>query len=365
MQFGSATHEKGCRKRSARLRRWWASGLLPAVLLFSAGCGTGSGPATDAGTTGSDDAANAAGPTVAAGSGGLPHAARVTEPPQAEWPGPRTRQELIESSGAEPFERFLAGPWYRHAADDRDAPDGQQVDIIHFEPEQRRITYFDGEVQEIYSWDRSDPRTASRIAIRMHNALVPSVEKTIVAEVAEGEALQLHVRSSDDDDESDRNGTYRRLGAAARRELIRTTVAQPGMAQLELNGLYHGRDGEAILFDAPRFTWRQDGRSLTGGFAVYSAGITVIVFKVVSRAGRTSDIRAYTLELREHRGAERVRRSLILHPATLEITGLAAVGATALHFEQVELSDASDSADVPDAAETEGGGEGQPAPGGG
>ena len=364
MRCRSATHENGCRKRAGRRRRWCATpGLLPAVLLLAAGCGPGSGAAADAGTTASDASANAAPPTVADGSGVRLHADGATVPPPAERPGPRTRQELIESSGAEPFERYLAGPWYRDAGDDGDAADGQRVDIIHFEPEQRRITFFDGEVQEIYSWDRSDPRTASRIAILMHNALVTSVEKTIMAEVAESDELQLQVWSSDSDDESDRNGTYRRLGARARQELVRTTVAQPGMAQLELNGLYHGSDGHTILFDAPRFTWQQDGRRLTGGFAVYSAGTPVIVFKFVSRAGNTSDVRAYALEFREHRGAERVRRSLILHPATLEITGLAAVGATALHFEQVELSEVTGTAEVPDAAETDGEGQSAPAAG--
>ena len=336
VQFRSATNENGCRQRAGRWRA--AAGVLPALLLFAAGCGPGSGTATDAGVTAPDAAADASGPPVAAG-GECPHPARAAEPPPAERPGPRTRRELIEHSGAEPFERYLAGPWYRQAGDDGDAADGQRVNIIHFEPEQRRITFFDGEVQEIYSWDRSDPRTASRIAILMHNALVTSVEKTMVAEVAENEDLHLQVRSSDSDDDSDRNGTYRRLGDAARRELVRTAAPQPGLVQLELHGLYHGSDGQTILFDAPRFTWQRDGRRLTGGFAVYSAGTPVIVFKVVSRAGSTSDIRAYALEFREHRGPERVRRSLILHPATLEITGLAAVGATALHFEQVELSD--------------------------
>ena len=362
MRFTPASHENGCRQRAGRLLRWCATpGLLPAVLLLAAGCGPGSGAASDAGTTAADDAANAAAPTVAAGTGGRAHAPRAAEPPPAERPGPRTRQVLIESSGAaEPFERYLAGPWYRHGGDDSDVADGQPVEIIHFEPEQRRITFFDGEVQEIYSWDRSDPRTATRIAILMHNALVTSVEKTIVAEVAESEELQLQVWSSDADDESDRNGTYRRLGRAARQELVRATVPQPAIAQLELTGLYHGSDGQAILFDAPRFTWQQDGRRLTGGFAVYSAGVTVIVFKVVSRAGNTSDIRTYAVEFREHRGAERVRRSLILHPATLEITGLAAVGATALHFEQVELSDASNTTDAADP-----GGADQSAPVGG
>ena len=359
MQLGPATSGNGCRKRTGRLRGWWATpGLLPAVLLFAGGCGAGGGPASDSGPTASDLSADAAPPTVAGGSGEHRHAAGATEPPPAQRPGPRTRQQLIESSGAEPFERYLAGPWYRHAEGGGDAADGQRVEIVHFEPEQRRITFFDGEVQEIYSWNRSDPRTASRIAILMRNALVTSVEKTIVAEVGESEELRLQVWSSDTDDESDRNGTYRRLAGAARHELVRATAPQPGMVRLELNGLYHGSDGETLVFDAPRFTWQQDGRRLTGGFAVYSAGTPVIVFKVVSRAGNTSDIRTYALDFREHRGAERVRRSLILHPATLEITGLAAVGAAALHFEQVELADA------PDAAEPEGGGQSAPAAGG-
>ena len=280
-------------------------------------------------------------PATVAGGDRRPQAASAAGPTLPERPGPGTRQQLVASEGATPFERYLAGPWYRHVGHDGDGPDDEHVEIIHFEPEPRRITFFHGEVQEIYSWDTSERRTASRLDIRMHNAHVTSVEKTIAAEVAADDELDLAVRGSDPDDDSDQHGTYRRLGETARGELAGTTAAQPGMAQLTLSGLYRGSDGQSILFDAPRFTWQQHGRRLTGGFAVYSVGQLVIVFKIVSLAGTTSDIRTYALEFREHRGAERVRRSLILHPATLEITGLAAVGATALHFEQVELVDAA------------------------
>ena len=334
-----------CRASGRRRRPSAATaGPLLAILLLATGCGPGTPERQPAeGTLAPAGAAVASQPATAAGA---------ADPALPERPIPGTRQELIASEGATPFEQYLAGPWYRlagHADDepdddesDGDEPDGQHVEIIHFEPEPRRITFFDGEVQEIYAWDTSERRTASRLDIRMHNAHVTSVAKTIVAEVAADDELQLEVRGSDPDDDSDQHGAYRRLGETARGAAARAAVPQPGMAQLNLSGLYRGSDGQSILFDAPRFTWQQNGQRLTGGFAVYSVGQLVIVFKFVSLAGTTSDVRTYALEFREHRGGERVRRSLILHPATLEITGLAAVGATALHFEQVELADAAD-----------------------
>ena len=314
--------------------------MLPVVLLLAAGCGpdndTGAGVDTLA-PDGADAAGSLPAPPAAAVGDRSPAATAAAEPPPPEQPAPRTRQQLIESSGAEPFERYLTGPWYREPRD-HDTGADRQVEIIHFEPDRRHVTFFDGEVQEIYSWDGSERRTATRIAIRVHNAIVTSVTKTMVVEVEEAEVLQLQVWSSDSDDESDLNGSYRRLDQSARDDLVASAVPQPGLAELELSGLYQGSDGQTILFETPRFTWQQNGRSLTGGFAVYFMERMVIVFKFVSLAGTTSDTRAYALEFQEHRGSERVRRSLILHPATLEVTGLAAVSASALHFEQVELA---------------------------
>ena len=316
--------------------------LLPAFLVLAAGCGPGTQTGPESAAPVADGLAKAPPPAAPDGGERRAQAPGTTGPQPAAQPAPRTLQQLVEGNGAESFEQFLAGPWYRHTAQNDDGPEAPPVEIIHFEPDQRSITFFDGEVQEIYSWTGSDLRTASRIALQTHNTLVTSVEKTIIADVTADDELNLQVWSSDSDDESDQNGTYRRLDEAARGELVDAGAPQPGLAQLQLIGLYHGSDGQTILFDAPKFTWQQQERRLTGGFAVYSAGHPVIVFKVVSMAGTTSDVRTYALEFREYRGAERVRRSLVLHPATIEITGLTAVGSAALHFEQVELIDAAD-----------------------
>ena len=334
--MATTVSDRGARRGRRRPAPTTAGALL-AILLLAAGCGPDT-PERQS-VERAPAAAVASPQATVAGGERRPQASGAADPTLPERPAPATRQELVESEGAAPFERYLAGPWYRNAGHDGDRPDDERLEIIHFEPEPRRITFFDGEVQEIYSWDESERRTAARLDIRMHNAHVTSVEKTIIAELAADDELELEVRGSGPDDDSDQHGTYRRLGETARGELARTTATQPGMAKLTLSGLYRGSDGQSILFDAPRFTWQQHGRRLIGGFGVYSVGQLVIVFKIVSMAGTTSDIRAYALEFREQRGTERVRRSLILHPATLEITGIAAVGAAALHFEQVELLD--------------------------
>lgn len=339
VQFRSSATVNDHRTRGGGRRRRPAPAALLATLLLASGCG----PGTGAGAPGLDVRAISSAPAAAAADARRPNAGGGAAEPLPALPRPRTRGDPIASSGSAAFERYLAGPWYRQAAHDGERPHGEPVDIVHFEPDYRRITFFDGEVQEVYSWDASEPRTASRIAVRMHNALVTSVEKTIVAEAAADDEVQLQVWGSDSTDEGEQSGTYRRLGETARSELVRSAAPRPGMARLQLRGRYHGGNGETIVFDAPRFTWQQQGRRWTGGFAVYSVGQLVVVFKIVSMAGTTSEIRAYALEFREHRGSERVRRSLILHPATLEITGVAAGGGTALHFEQVELVDAAGS----------------------
>lgn len=339
-------HASGHRRQARGARRRLppaAAAAALAVLLVTA-CGADRPERQPGDRTAITDGATGAAPPGATADGDrLTDAAvaAVADPP-LEPPAPRTRRELVDSNDAAPFERFLAGPWYRRTEPDGDDPRHLPGEIIHFEPGQRHVTLFDGEVQEIYTWNASELWSPARLAIRMHNANVTSVEKTVVVEVIADDELDLTMRSGESDGESDHNGTYRRLGEAARRELVGAGAAQPGLAPLKLSGRYHGSDGQTIDFDAPGFTWQQHDRRLSGGFAVYSAGQPVVVFKVVSAAGATREVRTYAVEFREHRGDKRVRRSLILHPATLGITGLAAAGSNALHFEQVELADAAD-----------------------
>ena len=322
-----------------------AAGTASAVLLFAAGCGgpprDGATPAAVAPRTAPVAETEAQGASLDAG--GVP-GDRNADQTQARAPAPRpsrpTReglQQLDAGGGVDAFERFVAGPWYRLPEPEAGSPPGGPVQIIHFEPAARRVTLFDGEVQEVYDWDDSERLHSRQFDISMHNALVASIEKTMSVEALADDEARLAMQGSDADDDQD--GIYRRLGATARHDLVRSAAAQPGLARLDIAGIYRGSDDEWIRFDPPRFTWQQNGRLLSGGFAVYSVDQLVIVFKVLATGGTTRAVRAYTLDYREQRGDDRVLRSLVLRPARLEIGGVTSVGATALHFEQVALID--------------------------
>ena len=246
---------------------------------------------------------------------------------------------LFASSGTAQFERHLAGPWYRLVQPDPTESLMSRIEIILFEPEQRRITLFDGDVQEIYVWDISHRLLAPRLGIWAHNELVHSIARTINVEVLASDEIRVAMKGDDQDHYAD--GNYRRVDDQVRDTLARSGVIQPGLVELHLTGLYRDNSGQSINFEPPRFTWQAGEERLSGAYAVYSLGQLVIVFKVMSAAGVTREVRTYTADYGEQRRGERLLRSLVLRPATLTITGVTGIGATALHFEQVEILDAT------------------------
>lgn len=272
-------------------------------------------------------AALLAGCTAGGGNG-----AEATAEPAAAEPAPSAPESAApEELTAEPAgqgsagpERQLAGPWYRLNG---------RLELILFEPEQRRITLFDGDVQEIYLWDAARRLPGSRIEIQVRNELIHSLERTIAVELVSGAEIRVAMEGGD----HHFDGDYRKFDDHARDLLPVSSAARPGLVDLDLAGRYRDGAGQSIEFEPPRFTWRAGERQVSGAYVVYSVGQPVIVFKVTSDAGITRELRTYTVDYREQRRGERLVRSLVLHPARLEITGVTEVGAAALHFERLEL----------------------------
>ena len=263
---------------------------------------------------------------------------------------PATRdslRELLASDGTAEFESHLAGPWYRVVEPDPSDSLVSRMEIIHFEPEQGRITLFDGDVQEIYVWDVSHRLLAARLGIWVHNELVPSIERTINVEAVTGDEIRV-VMKGDDDHYFD--GNYRMLDDHARTRLADSGPVRPRLVELNLAGRYRDGTGQSIHFAPPHFTWQSANERVSGTYTAYSLGQPVIVFKVMSTAGVTRELRTYTVDYRERRRDEQLLRSLVLRPARLAITGVTGVGAAALHFEQLAALDAATAQDTSAAA---------------
>ena len=255
--------------------------------------------------------------------------------------------ELLASDGTAEFETHLAGPWYRLVQPDPSDSLLSRMEIIHFEPEQGRVTLFDGDVQEIYVWDVSHRLLAARLGVWVHNELVPSIERTINVEAITADEIQV-VMQGDDDHHFD--GNYRKLDDHARTRLADSGPVRPGLVDLDLAGRYHGSTGQSIDFEPPHFTWQTANERVSGTYTGYSLGQPVIVFKVMSPAGVTRELRTYTVDYRERRHGEQLLRSLVLRPARLAITGVTGVGAEALIFEQLETRDVATAQDTSAAA---------------
>lgn len=255
--------------------------------------------------------------------------------------------DLLASDGTAAFESHLAGPWYRLVQPDPSDSLLSRMEIIHFEPEPGRITLFDGDVQEIYVWDVSHRLLAARLGIWVHNELVPSIERTINVEAVTADEIRV-IMKGDDDHHFD--GNYRKLGDQARARLADTSLVRPGLVELNLAGLYRDSTGQSIDFAPPHFTWQSANERVSGTYTAYSLGQPVIVFKVMSTAGVTRELRTYTVDFRERRRGEQLLRSLVLRPARLAISGVAGVGAAALHFEQLATLDVATAQDTSAAA---------------
>ena len=257
-------------------------------------------------------------------------------------------RELFASDGTAEFETHLAGPWYRLVQPDPSDSLVSRMEIIHFEPEQGRITLFDGDVQEIYVWDVSHRLLAARLGVWVHNELVPSIERTINVEAVTADEIRVVMKGDDRDHYFD--GSYRKLKAPARTRLADSGQVRPGLVKLNLAGPYHDSTGQSLDFEPPHFTWKTANERVSGTYTAYSLGQLVIVFKVMSTAGMTRELRTYTADYRERRHGEQLLRSLVLRPARLAITGVTGVGAAALHFEQLETPDAATAPDPSAAA---------------
>ena len=290
---------------------------------------------------------------VAPAAAARPATAPVTEDALAEATG-RTIEslgELFASEGTVTFEHHLAGLWYRVVQPEPTESPASRIELILFEPQQRRVTLFDGDVQEVYVWDVSHRLLAPRLGIRVHNELVPSIARTINVEVATGAEIRVDMQGDDPDHDFD--GTYRMLDDRARATLARSGEARPRLVELGLAGVYRDGSGQAIYFQPSRFTWQAAGERISGAYTVYSLGQMAIVFKVLSPAGVTRELRTYAVDYREQRRGDRLLRSLVLRPARLALGGVTGVSATALHFEQMETLDAA-TAKVPGATATAG-----------
>jgi hypothetical protein len=236
-------------------------------------------------------------------------------------------RELFSDPSVEHFEKYIAGPWLLAGSRGRE-------EIILFDPGERRISIYSGQVEEIYEWQTSFRSFSNRLYILAANESIASVRKRISVEVVALNSIEVSILGNEEWDRS--SGRYLKLTPELQKDLLPDRGEKEPPPELELRGVYRGTEGAEIIFDPPRFTWIETSRQYSGGFAVFRLDRDVLYLKGLDERGLPAGESAYLLEYAQTReGAVQVRR-LTLTPARLGVHGAEAVSEKKLVFEQRE-----------------------------
>ena len=211
--------------------------------------------------------------------------------------------ELYSTSGTDPYEMFLAGPWYRDAPS-RTRDGATRREMIVFAPGERLISVYDGEILEEFEWLESHRPLAARLDVWVRNLTIEAIRKTFSIEARSDAEIRFQVRGPDSYDRSD--ATFRRLTLAEQEVLLADEVP---VETAVLSGIYRSADGVSLDFAGDRFVWTYEGHVFEGGFALRGH---VLSMKIVGPRGEHRGYLTYRVEYSEAASSERIDRSLRL-----------------------------------------------------
>jgi hypothetical protein len=118
--------------------------------------------------------------------------------------------------------------------------------------------------------------------------------------------------------------------------LDKSGKAAKGPPAPQLKGVYRSTDGVEIIFDPPHFTWIEEKRQFSGGYAVSRLDSDVLFLKSLDERGLPVGDSAYILELVETKEGPTTVRRLTLTPGRVGIHGVQASSEKRYLFEQRE-----------------------------
>jgi len=224
----------------------------------------------------------------------------ITAPVDPEAP----LAELYASPGIEPYEAFLAGPWYR------DVPsstlDGSnRRELLVFAADERLISVYDGEILEQFEWVVSHRPLVAHLDVWARNLTIEAIGKTFSIEAQSAAEIRVDARGSDPHDRS--RAAYRRLTQDEQDVLLAADEAPDAIAVL--SGRYLSTDGLSIDFVGDRFEWTDEETVLAGGFALRGR---VLSMKIVGPRGEHRGYLTYLVDYDEIESSQRIERSLRL-----------------------------------------------------
>ncbi|MDR3200822.1 MAG: pallilysin-related adhesin [Spirochaetales bacterium] len=231
------------------------------------------------------------------------------------------------SKGAEEFEGFLDGPWYRTGSDSGDASLGE---ILQFDVKNRRIIFFTTGMQQIFIWQNSYRTIYRAIYLNCTNESISNITSQLSISVSGMNSFDLTVKGEEGWD-----GQYRRLGQELQASFISAGQKQVKIASVNLSGLYRNDSGTEIYFSSPRFTMRENGKESAGGYVVYSFDGDILEMKVLKNNGLVDSVKTFKITYQEEKQGRQILRNLLLQPAEVRSTGVQVKALGEIRLQQI------------------------------
>ncbi|MCD6343228.1 MAG: hypothetical protein J7L76_05540, partial [Spirochaetaceae bacterium] len=201
----------------------------------------------------------------------------------------------------------------------------------------REILFYNGSIEEVFTWGVSHRTTAKRLYTRVSNAIIPSMYDTVSVSAESYDRIELWRAATN------WNGTYRRLSPALQLILDSESSLEPILSPIKLTGVWQSSDGADIIFDMPGIKWTENGKTRMGTASLFSLGNKMVLqIQFMKKNGALEETTNWLADYEEDKDPTRIIRSLSLTPAQLRVDQIRETGAVTRRFEQIEVLTASE-----------------------
>ena len=237
-------------------------------------------------------------------------------------------EELFASTQADAFEKYLAGPWYLSGSPTND-------EMLLFLPEEKKISIFSTDVQEMYDWNSSFRSFSNRLTIFAFNEAIQVVRKKIQIEVISLNTIEVSIRGDEQWDIS--FGRYIKISEAMQRDLLKEKKSLAHQTKINLSGLYRSDDVIEIIFEKPYFTWIETDKQFSGRFTIFRLNRDILYLKGLDETGLSTGDKTFIIEYSEKEEDNYLYRSLVLLPGKLGVRGVEPISDEKIIFEQIKI----------------------------
>ena len=237
-------------------------------------------------------------------------------------------RELYDGDVSE-FRRFLRGPWFRSSGSESEVDE-----LVFFDPVRSSIVFYRGDRQESFSWENSHKtlhRSGPGLRLNLENESISTVRRQVSLTATGIDEVLINVDGSDQWD-----GSYRRLTDSLQRRLLNEQRSAARLTDDLPSGLYRNDAGLELFFSSPRFTMRDEGEEISGGFAMFELDRPVLQLKQMNANGVVTGTRAYHFEKTTNQTADQIVRTLELYPARITAEGVEVLDTEPVTLEQIE-----------------------------